>query len=147
MVQKVAAWVIFEFWGNKRVAKVRYSDKTVAEELLEKLGKDRHYLQLVKEPVTDLPGIVTVVITSERVVRGVSENRRTGERRAWSKIFNDLEVYTLHDEKYLICDKFTVHRHRRRLCVVNFKDFDEFEEHVRKKWPKDFPSILIRALG
>lgn len=142
-VPKIAYWAVVKIWGNERVALVKYPERAVAEEIRERLGRDDYYVNLVKESVTELPGQVAMVIGSQRVIREVYE--KNGERRSWTKTFNDVEVYTLHGGKYLVLDKFTSHWHRGQLRAVGFPDWESFEAHVRQKWPVGWQEIMLKA--
>lgn len=159
----VAAWAIYGPTGN-RVARLRYKDRDVAERLVATMNeKDpplprqdrsvpgpKYYLSMVKEPITEYPSTVAVVVAWPRRISGAFEDKVTGQRGRWTKTFVHVEVTSLHEGRHLLKELFVAHVHRGELRVngpCGRVGKSEFEEWARARWPEGWEQVVIRLEG
>lgn len=145
----IMAWGIFDVW-HKRVAKLPWNAKDEAEKLMAFLAErnprpdEPYHLLPVKEPLSDFPSQLVLIISNDRTISGYTLDKKTGEKKRWSKTFTDIELTCLVEGRYTLEHKYTVHTHRGQVRVVGYPSFDAFEKHLRKMWPDRYPEILIR---
>lgn len=147
----IAAWGIFNN-SDKQIVKVPYKHRAEGEQLLERMNKavegklpfQKFHMRQIKEPLTDLPCQLSLVLSSDRRIRGVSTNPVTGEDRMWSKVFTDIEVTSLVEGRYILNEMFTAHYHRGTLRIVGYSTYKDFESYVKGRWPIGWEQILMR---
>lgn len=148
------------FWGivdgfNKLVTKFPWNRKGEAEDQLRKLqeagavARPKHtfFLQPIKTQLRDMVGVVTCVVSAERKVGGVSEDKITGEQRRWLKTFVDITIVTKVMDRYELVDHLTAHRYRGELRVIRDGESmtaDAFEAYAKCRWPDHYASIMLR---
>lgn len=145
----IAAWGIFNN-SDKRIVKVPYKHRVEGEQLTERMNKavegklpfQRFHMRPIKEPLTDLPCQLSLVLSSERRIRGITH--KDGEDRMWSKIFTDIEVTSLVEGRYILNETFVAHHHRGVLRIMGYPTYADFESYVKGRWPVGYDQILLR---
>lgn len=141
---KVANWIIYEKWGNRRVAKLPYKAANQAQQLLKELNDregEKYYLNRVIEDFTELPQQIAIVTSSKRRIMGKSIDKH-GEERAWTKQFQDIDIVAVCEGGFLLRERFTAHRHRGEIRISG-QTYDAFEESVKARWPNEYAKIML----
>lgn len=150
MGTKIAAWTIKDKW-YKEIARFKYADRATADKCLGELREAKpaegYVLQMVKEDLDLLATKVTNITTKERIVRGITEDKQTGERRFWRKVFVDVKVYSRY-EGWTTIREYTKHYHKgsmRIMCpdVERSLDTTEFEEYAKRIWPTCWREVCL----
>lgn len=170
MAGLVAFWNVQTVW-NKTIARFEYKEKAKADQLVDFLNernpKEKCFVQLSKEPMTELPSKLLMVAVTSRRFSGNFRNKVTGEDRRWIKVFNDIETTTIVMGKFILTETFTTHIFRDNTRIImSWESLTQyiprpddkprekisvtrevFEEYARRRWPEDHNQILIRLNG
>lgn len=145
MSVKVMHWIVLRAWGNVRMGKFRYTEKDRAEALAAELNETtefKHFVLSIKEPVTEQLCKIDKIDINRRRIQGITEDRRTGDKRRWSKILFEMEIVaTAQETKHKTKDIFVVHHHRGDMKVVGFKTLEDFLKLTKQRWPEDLDEV------